>query len=128
MGTGPTGLFLLQTWTSRSLMKFYAVVAASPTSWESHKIAERIEQRILNSNPVMEAFGELNVLCTGLQSHFLWDCHLPGKGAVRLSLWGLKDECIIHCLGPPTSSQVSLAFFQQSYHYSVIPSIYSRQI
>ncbi|KAG8520231.1 Unconventional myosin-XIX [Galemys pyrenaicus] len=46
-----------KTWTSRCLMKFYAVVATSPTSWESHKIAERIEQRILNSNPVMEAFG-----------------------------------------------------------------------
>uniref|UniRef100_A0A9L0RPA5 Myosin XIX n=1 Tax=Equus caballus TaxID=9796 RepID=A0A9L0RPA5_HORSE len=45
-----------KTWTSRCLMKFYAVVAASPTSWDSHKIAERIEQRILNSNPVMEAF------------------------------------------------------------------------
>lgn len=45
-------------------MKFYAVVAASPTSWDSHKIAERIEQRILNSNPVMEAFGELSALCT----------------------------------------------------------------
>ncbi|XP_045381518.1 unconventional myosin-XIX isoform X3 [Lemur catta] len=47
-----------KTWTSRCLMKFYAVVAASPTSWESHKIAERIEQRILNSNPVMEAFDD----------------------------------------------------------------------
>uniref|UniRef100_A0A087WY49 Myosin XIX n=1 Tax=Homo sapiens TaxID=9606 RepID=A0A087WY49_HUMAN len=46
-----------KTWTSRCLMKFYAVVATSPASWESHKIAERIEQRILNSNPVMEAFG-----------------------------------------------------------------------
>lgn len=45
-----------KTWTSRCLMKFYAVVAASPTSCENHKIAERIEQRILNSNPVMEAF------------------------------------------------------------------------
>uniref|UniRef100_A0A2K5R5A6 Myosin XIX n=1 Tax=Cebus imitator TaxID=2715852 RepID=A0A2K5R5A6_CEBIM len=49
-----------KTWTSRCLMKFYAVVATSPASWESHKIAERIEQRILNSNPVMEAFGRLS--------------------------------------------------------------------
>ncbi|XP_063106978.1 unconventional myosin-XIX isoform X3 [Cavia porcellus] len=47
-----------KTWTSRCLMKFYAVVAAAPTSWESPKIAERIEQRILNSNPVMEAFED----------------------------------------------------------------------
>lgn len=73
----PTGLFLPQTWTSRCLMKFYAVVAASPTSWQSHKIAERIEQRILNSNPVMEAFGELSVFCTVPQAHFL--CGLPSS-------------------------------------------------
>ncbi|KAF5916046.1 hypothetical protein HPG69_003120, partial [Diceros bicornis minor] len=71
MTSAPTGLFLSQTWTSRCLMKFYAVVAASPTSQDSHKIAERIEQRILNSNPVMEAFGELSVLRTVPQSHFL---------------------------------------------------------
>lgn len=58
-------------------MKFYAVVATSPTSWESHKIAERIEQRILNSNPVMEAFGELGVLCTVPQFCFLWDLPPP---------------------------------------------------
>lgn len=63
VGTAPTGQFLSQTWTSRCLMKFYAVVAASPTSRESHKIAERIEQRILNSNPVMEAFGKLRIHC-----------------------------------------------------------------
>ncbi|KAB1265778.1 Unconventional myosin-XIX [Camelus dromedarius] len=74
-----------KTWTSRCLMKFYAVVAASPTSWESHKIAERIEQRILNSNPVMEAFGELGVLCTAPLSHFLWGnaCTLRNNNSSR---------------------------------------------
>uniref|UniRef100_A0A2K6ELK5 Myosin XIX n=1 Tax=Propithecus coquereli TaxID=379532 RepID=A0A2K6ELK5_PROCO len=59
-----------KTWTSRCLMKFYAVVAASPTSWESHKIAERIEQRILNSNPVMEAFGNARTLRNNNSSRF----------------------------------------------------------
>lgn len=59
-----------KTWTSRCLMKFYAVVAASPTSWESHKIAERIEQRILNSNPVMEAFGNARTLRNSNSSRF----------------------------------------------------------
>ncbi|XP_066219275.1 unconventional myosin-XIX isoform X1 [Saccopteryx leptura] len=59
-----------KTWTSRCLMKFYAVVATSPTSWESHKIAERIEQRILNSNPVMEAFGNACTLRNNNSSRF----------------------------------------------------------
>uniref|UniRef100_A0A8C3WFS4 Myosin motor domain-containing protein n=1 Tax=Catagonus wagneri TaxID=51154 RepID=A0A8C3WFS4_9CETA len=59
-----------KTWTSRCLMKFYAVVAASPTSWESHEIAERIEQRILNSNPVMEAFGNAGTLRNNNSSRF----------------------------------------------------------
>nr|XP_012633979.1 unconventional myosin-XIX isoform X9 [Microcebus murinus] len=59
-----------KTWTSRCLMKFYAVVAASPTSWESHKIAERIEQRILHSNPVMEAFGNACTLRNNNSSRF----------------------------------------------------------
>lgn len=59
-----------KTWTSRCLMKFYAMVAASPTSWESHKVAERIEQRILNSNPVMEAFGNACTLRNNNSSRF----------------------------------------------------------
>ncbi|XP_004870451.1 unconventional myosin-XIX [Heterocephalus glaber] len=59
-----------KTWTSRCLMKFYAVVAAAPTSWESPRIAERIEQRILNSNPVMEAFGNACTLRNNNSSRF----------------------------------------------------------
>lgn len=59
-----------KTWTSRCLMKFYTVVATSPTSQESHKIAERIEQRILNSNPVMEAFGNACTLRNTNSSRF----------------------------------------------------------
>lgn len=59
-----------KTWTSRCLMKFYAVVAASPTSCENHKMAERIEERILNSNPVMEAFGNACTLRNNNSSRF----------------------------------------------------------
>ncbi|MEJ1272292.1 myosin XIX [Cricetulus griseus] len=59
-----------KTWTSRCLMKFYAVVASSSASCENHKMAERIEQRILNSNPVMEAFGNACTLRNNNSSRF----------------------------------------------------------
>ncbi|KAL6059075.1 hypothetical protein STEG23_024068, partial [Scotinomys teguina] len=59
-----------KTWTSRCLMKFYAVVAASPASCENYTVAERIEQRILNSNPVMEAFGNACTLRNNNSSRF----------------------------------------------------------
>lgn len=49
---------LLQTWTSRCLMKFYASVAASVISPKGNETVERIEKRVLDSNPVMEAFGK----------------------------------------------------------------------
>lgn len=39
-------------------MKYYATVAASPTVVESQDTVERIERRVLDSNPIMEAFGE----------------------------------------------------------------------
>lgn len=50
---------LLQTWTARCLMKFYASVAASVISPKGNETVERIEKRVLDSNPVMEAFGKL---------------------------------------------------------------------
>lgn len=49
---------LLQTWTSRCLMKFYASVAAPVISPKGNETVERIEKRVLDSNPVMEAFGK----------------------------------------------------------------------
>ncbi|XP_078478073.1 unconventional myosin-XIX-like, partial [Lampetra planeri] len=45
-----------KTWTSRCLMKYYATVAASSSVMESHDTVERIERRVLDSNPIMEAF------------------------------------------------------------------------
>lgn len=76
-------------------MKFYAVVAAPPASCESHKIAERIEQRILNSNPVMEAFGELGVFCTILQPHLfpLGFAIFRERGSALQPLSGLENDC-----------------------------------
>lgn len=101
-GTAPTGPFLPQTWTSRCLMKFYAVVAASPTSWESHKVAERIEQRILNSNPVMEAFGKPSVLRTAPPPRLLWNLPPSGQGSsvLRPSLCGVENDSSFSALDP----------------------------
>lgn len=39
-------------------MKFYASVAASVTSPKDNETVERIEKRVLDSNPIMEAFGK----------------------------------------------------------------------
>uniref|UniRef100_A0A2D4G8F7 Myosin motor domain-containing protein n=1 Tax=Micrurus corallinus TaxID=54390 RepID=A0A2D4G8F7_MICCO len=50
-----------KTWTSRCLMKFYATVAASSDIPEGSITVERIEQRVLDSNPVMEAFGKYDL-------------------------------------------------------------------
>ncbi|KAL8199149.1 UNVERIFIED_CONTAM: Unconventional myosin-XIX, partial [Gekko kuhli] len=45
-----------KTWTSRCLMKFYATVASSSSVPQGSVDVERIEKRVLDSNPVMEAF------------------------------------------------------------------------
>ncbi|NWZ85284.1 MYO19 protein, partial [Poecile atricapillus] len=59
-----------KTWTSRCLMKFYASVAASATSPKGTKTVERIERRVLDSNPVMEAFGNACTLRNNNSSRF----------------------------------------------------------
>ncbi|NXB50460.1 MYO19 protein, partial [Leucopsar rothschildi] len=59
-----------KTWTSRCLMKFYASVAASVISPEGNETVERIEKRVLDSNPVMEAFGNACTLRNNNSSRF----------------------------------------------------------
>ncbi|XP_056672438.1 unconventional myosin-XIX isoform X3 [Monodelphis domestica] len=59
-----------KTWTSRCLMKFYATVANPSASQESHETVERIEKRVLDSNPVMEAFGNACTLRNSNSSRF----------------------------------------------------------
>ncbi|XP_050570669.1 unconventional myosin-XIX isoform X2 [Cygnus atratus] len=59
-----------KTWTSRCLMKFYASVAASVTSPKDNETVERIEKRVLDSNPVMEAFGNACTLRNNNSSRF----------------------------------------------------------
>ncbi|XP_067394223.1 unconventional myosin-XIX isoform X2 [Emydura macquarii macquarii] len=59
-----------KTWTSRCLMKFYATVAASSTSPQCNETVERIEKRVLDSNPVMEAFGNACTLRNNNSSRF----------------------------------------------------------
>uniref|UniRef100_A0A663MAD8 Unconventional myosin-XIX n=1 Tax=Athene cunicularia TaxID=194338 RepID=A0A663MAD8_ATHCN len=59
-----------KTWTSRCLMKFYASVAASVISPRGNETVERIEKRVLDSNPVMEAFGNACTLRNNNSSRF----------------------------------------------------------
>ncbi|KAK7172492.1 hypothetical protein R3I93_002564 [Phoxinus phoxinus] len=57
-----------KTWTSRCLMKYYATVAAS--SQKSQNTVEKIERRVLDSNPIMEAFGNACTLRNSNSSRF----------------------------------------------------------
>uniref|UniRef100_A0A673K0C3 Unconventional myosin-XIX-like n=1 Tax=Sinocyclocheilus rhinocerous TaxID=307959 RepID=A0A673K0C3_9TELE len=56
------------TWTSRCLMKYYATVAAS--SQKCQDTVEKIERRVLGSNPIMEAFGNACTLRNSNSSRF----------------------------------------------------------
>ncbi|XP_029467514.1 unconventional myosin-XIX isoform X4 [Rhinatrema bivittatum] len=59
-----------KTWTSRCLMKFYATVAAASSSPVDNNTVGRIERRVLDSNPVMEAFGNACTLRNNNSSRF----------------------------------------------------------
>ncbi|KAK5600414.1 hypothetical protein CRENBAI_021711 [Crenichthys baileyi] len=59
-----------KTWTSRCLMKYYATVAASSPAARSQDTVERIERRVLDSNPLMEAFGNACTLRNNNSSRF----------------------------------------------------------
>uniref|UniRef100_A0A8C9XSX0 Myosin XIX n=1 Tax=Sander lucioperca TaxID=283035 RepID=A0A8C9XSX0_SANLU len=59
-----------KTWTSRCLMKYYATVAASSSVLKSQDTVERIERRVLDSNPIMEAFGNACTLRNNNSSRF----------------------------------------------------------
>lgn len=47
-------------------MKYYATVAASSSMEDSQDTVEKIERRVLDSNPIMEAFGELSAAVCSL--------------------------------------------------------------
>uniref|UniRef100_A0A671YHA3 Myosin XIX n=1 Tax=Sparus aurata TaxID=8175 RepID=A0A671YHA3_SPAAU len=59
-----------KTWTSRCLMKYYATVAASSSVVKNQDTVERIERRVLDSNPIMEAFGNACTLRNNNSSRF----------------------------------------------------------
>ncbi|XP_063341811.1 unconventional myosin-XIX isoform X1 [Pelmatolapia mariae] len=58
-----------KTWTSRCLMKYYATVA-SVSVVKNQDTVERIERRVLDSNPVMEAFGNACTVWNNNSSRF----------------------------------------------------------
>ncbi|KAL0994796.1 hypothetical protein UPYG_G00127270 [Umbra pygmaea] len=58
-----------KTWTSRCLMKYYATVAASSLV-KTQDTVERLERRVLESNPLMEAFGNACTLRNSNSSRF----------------------------------------------------------
>ncbi|XP_028277851.1 unconventional myosin-XIX [Parambassis ranga] len=59
-----------KTWTSRCLMKYYATVAVTSSVVRSQDTVERIEKRVLDSNPIMEAFGNACTLRNNNSSRF----------------------------------------------------------
>uniref|UniRef100_A0A8C9WBU9 Myosin XIX n=1 Tax=Scleropages formosus TaxID=113540 RepID=A0A8C9WBU9_SCLFO len=59
-----------KTWTSRCLMKYYATIAAPSSSQKCQDTVERIERRVLDSNPIMEAFGNASTLRNNNSSRF----------------------------------------------------------
>ncbi|XP_069003028.1 unconventional myosin-XIX [Embiotoca jacksoni] len=59
-----------KTWTSRCLMKYYATVASASSVLTSQDTVERIERRVLDSNPIMEAFGNACTLRNNNSSRF----------------------------------------------------------
>ncbi|KAM9728570.1 unconventional myosin-XIX isoform 1-T1 [Menidia menidia] len=59
-----------KTWTSRCLMKYYATVASSSSVLTSQDTVDRIERRVLDSNPIMEAFGNSCTLRNNNSSRF----------------------------------------------------------
>uniref|UniRef100_A0A672QZB0 Unconventional myosin-XIX-like n=1 Tax=Sinocyclocheilus grahami TaxID=75366 RepID=A0A672QZB0_SINGR len=73
-----------KTWTSRCLMKYYATVAAS--SQKCQDTVEKIERRVLGSNPIMEAFGNACTLRNSNSSRFGKYIQLQLNGSVLLSL------------------------------------------
>ncbi|KAM4047997.1 unconventional myosin-XIX isoform 2-T2 [Anomaloglossus baeobatrachus] len=59
-----------KTWTTRCLMKFYTAIAPANIIQGSNKMLERIESRVLDSNPVLEAFGNACTLRNNNSSRF----------------------------------------------------------
>lgn len=82
-----------KTWTSRCLMNYYATVAASSSAMKSQDTVERIERRVLDSNPIMEAFGNACTLRNNNSSRFgkyiqlqLDRCHLLVGASIQTYL------------------------------------------
>ncbi|XP_069801991.1 unconventional myosin-XIX isoform X2 [Dendropsophus ebraccatus] len=59
-----------KTWTTRCLMKFYTTICPAGVLPGASETVERIESRVLDSNPVLEAFGNACTLRNNNSSRF----------------------------------------------------------
>ncbi|KAJ6657880.1 hypothetical protein lerEdw1_001800 [Lerista edwardsae] len=93
-----------KTWTSRCLMRFYATVATSSTTPKGSITVERIEKRVLDSNPVMEAFEDDFDVTREAMFHLGIDQHMQNN--VFKILAGLLHLGNVQFLEPEDESQV----------------------
>lgn len=72
-------------------MKYYATVAASSSVMKSQDTVDRIERRVLDSNPIMEAFGEtcpgfladMNIVAVDKSLSQSCNCHVGNACTLR---------------------------------------------
>uniref|UniRef100_A0A8C9VK39 Unconventional myosin-XIX n=1 Tax=Scleropages formosus TaxID=113540 RepID=A0A8C9VK39_SCLFO len=114
-----------KTWTSRCLMKYYATIAAPSSSQKCQDTVERIERRVLDSNPIMEAFGNASTLRNNNSSRFGKYIQLQLDRCVPFMLLSENSVVVLFEIILLTMTRVLLAcLFIHSFVF-LYPSIHS---
>uniref|UniRef100_A0A8C5GSZ5 Myosin motor domain-containing protein n=1 Tax=Gouania willdenowi TaxID=441366 RepID=A0A8C5GSZ5_GOUWI len=115
-----------KTWTSRCLMKYYATVAASSSVLKSQNTVKRIERRVLDSNSLMEPFGNACTLRNHNSSRFgkyiqlqLDRCQLLVGASVQTYL---LEKTRVSC--QPANERNFHIFYQVTHQASTCSNIY----